>query len=114
MIDWLTTPGDGWAVAPLWIAAAALLNAVAVIIGLRAERARLDREAHEAKRQHDAAMLERDADAVVERYLATGMTPDAVRRAAHGGPAWCAAVDRALERRGPTGTARSAPGRGGQ
>lgn len=111
MIAWLTTSGDGWAVAPIWIAAGALLAVVAVLIGLRAERARQDREAHEASLQLSAAMRERDADLVVERYLATGMTPDAVRRAAHGGPLWCAAVDRALERRGPTGTARSAPGR---
>lgn len=111
MIAWLTSAGDGLAVAPLWIAAGALLAVVAVLIGLRAERTRQDREAHEASLLLAAAMRERDADLVVERYLATGMTPDAVRRAAHGGPAWCAAVDRALERRGPTGTARSAPGR---
>lgn len=109
---WWLSSGDGWALAPLGVAALAAFGAAVVVALLRWERARLDREAHEASLVLAAAMRERDADEVVGRWLETGMTPDAVRRAAHGGPLWCAAVDRALARRGPTGTQASAPLRG--
>ena len=103
--EWLVTPGGGWPIAPLGVVACVVVAAVLGLALLRWERARLDREAHALSVE---IARERDADRVVERYLDLGMTPDAVRRAAHGGPAWCAAVDRALLRRGPTGTARPA------
>ena len=111
--EWLTyliTPGDGWPIAPLGVVACAVVAVALILAVLRWESRRLDREAHALSVE---IARERDADRVVERYLDLGMTPDAVRRAAHGGPAWCAAVDRALARRGPTGTQVSAPARGG-
>lgn len=91
------TPPVGWAAAPELVVGAAIIGLLVCLLLLAWERRR-DQRAHEASRAFAAAQRERDADEVVRRYLAAGLTPDAVRKAAHGGRLWCAAIDRALER----------------
>ena len=108
--EWWVTSGDGWAVAPLAVAGLALMAAVVAVVLLRWEVARLDREAADLSTDY---ARERDATRRVAVLLERGMTRDAVRATLHaiGGPAWRSAVDRALARRGPTGTQASAPPR---
>ena len=111
MIEALTTPGDGWAVAPAVLAVIAILAAVAVAAA-RASIARA--EADLARREAEAAAAGRREDArrCVRAYADRGYSPRAIRLALHGGPMWCAEVDLAIAELGPTGTVPTARPRG--
>lgn len=98
--DWWIRAGEGWAAAPLAIAAIAFVAGCAVLAARRsvAEAERLGK-IYDAER---AATRRREARALVRRYLDMGYQPAAILAVAAGGPMWAAAIREALIAEGAT------------